>query len=157
MQLLFIRYLSYSYLLRMQARSLRYILAYDAYCGPCKRFAQIVDVLDKDEKIDFISLTEADQKGLLYKIPSRLRYKSFHLISNNGQVRSGSDALTELIRILPGGKVIFPLINDFPAGNWMVRILYNKISRLHDTGSCNTNNNNNNNNNNSSRNEMHTF
>ena len=157
MLLLFIRYLPSSYLVRMQARSssLRYILAYDAYCGPCKRFAHVVDVLDKDAKIDFISLTDADQKGLLYKVPIHLRYKSFHLVSKNGQVLSGSEALTELIRILPGGKAIFPLINYFPAGNQMVRFFYNTISRLHDTGSCNTNNNNNNNN--SSRNKMRTF
>ena len=46
----------------MQARSSsRYILAYDADCGPCTRFAHIVNSLDKNEKIDFISLVVADQ------------------------------------------------------------------------------------------------
>jgi len=57
----------YSYLVRMQATSSssKYILAYDADCGPCTRFAFVVDILDKHEKIEFISLTNADQKGLL--------------------------------------------------------------------------------------------
>ena len=135
--------------MRARSSSSRYILVYDVDCGPCKRFAHVVDILDKDAKIDFISLTEADQKSLLYKIPTHLRFKSFHLISTNGQIRSGSEALTELIRILPGGKVIFPLINYFPAGNRIVRFLYNTFSKLHDTGSCNTNNI-------SGRNEIHT-
>ena len=138
--------------MRMQARpsSSRYILAYDADCGPCKRFAHIVDVLDKDAKIDFISLTEADEKSLLYKIPTHLRFKSFHFISTNGQIRSGPEALTELMRILPGGNMITSLINYFPAGNRIVRFLYNRFSRFHDRGACNTNDS-------GGRNEMHTF
>ena len=49
--------------------SSKYILAYDVDCGPCTRFRRIVDILDKYEKIDFISLTKADQEGLLDKIP----------------------------------------------------------------------------------------
>jgi predicted DCC family thiol-disulfide oxidoreductase YuxK len=116
-------------------------LAYDVDCGPCTRFAHVVDILDKYEKIDFISLTKADQKGLLDKIPTLLRYKSFHLILANGQVKSGSEALLELIAILPGGKVTYPLINYFPAGKQIMRFIYKRFSRLHDTGSCSTNNN----------------
>jgi len=85
----------YSYLVRMQATSSssKYILAYDTDCGPCTRFAYVVDILDKHEKIDFISLTKADQKGLFDKIPTILRYKSFHLVMANGKVKSGSEAL----------------------------------------------------------------
>src|ERR1051326_2502399 len=66
----------------MQAKSSssKYILAYDADCGPCTRFMHVVDLLDKREKIDFIPLTIADQQGLLDRISAPLRYKSFHLI-----------------------------------------------------------------------------
>jgi predicted DCC family thiol-disulfide oxidoreductase YuxK len=46
----------------------RYILAYDADCGPCTRFARVVDSLDKSGIIEFISLSIADQKGLLDRI-----------------------------------------------------------------------------------------
>jgi hypothetical protein len=45
----------------------------------------VVDILDKYEKIDFISLTKADQEGLLDKIPVHQRYKSFHLIRKEKQ------------------------------------------------------------------------
>ena len=122
----------------MQAKSssLKYILAYDADCGPCTRFAHIVDILDKYNKIDFISLTIADQQGLLDKISAPLRYKSFHLILPNGETKSGSEALLELIAILPAGNVISPLVNYFPAGKLIVRSIYKRFSRLHDTGSC---------------------
>ena len=128
----------------MQAKSSssKYILAYDADCGPCTRFMRVVDILDKYEKIDFISLTLANQQGLLDSISTPLRYKSFHLIFPNGEAKSGSEALLELIGILPGGKVISPVINYFPAGKQIVRSIYKRFSKLHDTGSCRNNNNN---------------
>jgi predicted DCC family thiol-disulfide oxidoreductase YuxK len=122
----------------MQAKSSssKYILAYDADCGPCTRFAHAVDIIDKYEKIDFISLIIADQQGLLDRISATLRYRSFHLISPNGETKSGSDALLELIAILPGGKIISPIINYFPGGKLTVRFIYNRFSRLHDSASC---------------------
>ncbi|MFL6433953.1 MAG: thiol-disulfide oxidoreductase DCC family protein [Nitrososphaeraceae archaeon] len=120
----------------------RYILAYDADCGSCTRFAHVVDSLDKSEIIDFISIILADQKGLLDRISPPLRYKSFHLILPNGEVKSGSEALVELIAILPGGKIISPIVNYFPGGKPFVSFIYNSFSRRHDMGSCNTGNNN---------------
>jgi predicted DCC family thiol-disulfide oxidoreductase YuxK len=122
----------------MQAKSSssKYILAYDADCGPCTRFAHVVNSLDKHEKIDFISLTIADQQGLLDGISAPLRYRSFHLISPNGEAKSGSEALLELISILPGSKIISPIINYFPGGKLIVRFIYNRFSRLHDRVSC---------------------
>ena len=120
----------------------RYILAYDTDCGSCTRFAHVVDSLDKSEIIDFISLTLADQKGLLDRISPPLRYKSFHVILPNGEVKSGSEALVELIAILPGGKIISPIVNYFPGGKPFVSFIYNSFSRRHDMGLCNTDNDN---------------
>ena len=127
----------------MQAKSLasKYILAYDAYCGPCRRFRRAVDILDKHEKIDFISLTNADQAGLLDKIYAPLRYKSFHLIFPDGEITSGSDALLKLIGILPGGKIISQLIDCLPGGKQSIRFIYATISRLHDVTLCSIDNN----------------
>jgi predicted DCC family thiol-disulfide oxidoreductase YuxK len=128
--------------MQFESLSSRYILAYDADCGPCTRFSHAVDYLDKYEIIDFISLTKADQKGLLDNIPASMRYKSFHLIFPNRQeVKSGSDALIKLVAILPGGRVISPIINYFPGAKQIVHFVYTKFSKLHDRGSCNINNN----------------
>jgi len=119
--------------------SSKYILAYDANCGPCTRFKQMIDILDIYERIDFISLTKADQEGLLDKIPVHQRYKSFHLIFPKGDAKSGSEALIELIMILPGGEIISPIINYFPGGKKAVGFIYKRFSRLHDRGSCSIN------------------
>jgi len=61
--------------------------------APSTRFRNLVDILDKYEKIDFMSLTEADQKGMLDVIPAPLLYESFHLIFPNGEAKSGSEVL----------------------------------------------------------------
>jgi len=71
-----------------------------------------------------------------------MRYKSFHLIfPDREEVKSGSDALIKLIAILPGGRVISPIINYLPGGKQIVHSVYTKFSRLHDTGSCSIKNN----------------
>jgi predicted DCC family thiol-disulfide oxidoreductase YuxK len=80
------------------------------------------------------------QQGLLDKISVPLRYKSFHLIFPDGETKSGSDALLELSAILPGGKIISPIINYFPGCKSIVRFIYNKLSTLHNRGSCHINN-----------------
>ena len=113
-----------------------YIIAYDADCVPCARFKHIVDLLDVYQIIDFISLTEADKSGLLDQIPQSIRFKSFHLLSPNGDIRSGSEALIDLIAILPFGHGISKLIMSVPKGRQMIRYLYLIFSRLHDKGSC---------------------
>ena len=82
--------------------------------APSTRFRNLVDIFDKYEKIDFMSLTEADQKGLLDVIPAPLHYELFCLIFPNGEAKSGSEALLELIVILPGGKMKSSAINYFP-------------------------------------------
>jgi predicted DCC family thiol-disulfide oxidoreductase YuxK len=62
----------------MQAKSSpsKYILAYDADCGPCTRFARVVNSLDKYKKIGFMLLTIADQEGLLDRIPVTIRFRA---------------------------------------------------------------------------------
>ena len=60
--------------------------------------------------------------------------------------QSGSEALLELITILPGGMIISPIIKHFPGGKLIVRFIYNRFSRLHDMDSCHINNSDNNNN-----------
>jgi len=127
--------------MRAESASSKYILAYDADCGPCTKFSHIVDAIDRQGKIDFISLVNADQKGLLDSIPPNLRYKSFHLIFFPGGVaKSGAEGFLELIAILPAGKIISSIINYFPGGKRIVRFIYGRFSKLHSVRSCSLNN-----------------
>jgi predicted DCC family thiol-disulfide oxidoreductase YuxK len=110
-------------------------LVYDSACGPCSRFKRIVDFLDRYNELDYFSLNQADALGLLDSIPKSRRHSSFHLISQEGIVRSGSEAIPLLVSLLPSGKLL-----SFPLGHSLGRkfssIIYSIFSRLHDSGSC---------------------
>jgi predicted DCC family thiol-disulfide oxidoreductase YuxK len=118
-----------------------YLLAYDADCGPCIRFKRLVDFLDAYHRIDFVSLTDANEHGLLNRIPESLKFESFHLISTNGDIQSGSDALLDLIGLFPLGSAISKIIIFLPGGKQTIKFLYDTFSRLHNASSCHLNGN----------------
>ena len=114
----------------------RYTLAYDSDCGPCTMFRRLVGFLDRSKSIKFIPLTQADNEGLLDSIQKDFRFSSFHLILPGREVRSGSDGVLELIRILPGGRVTHPIVRYLPGAIPLVRFIYARLSRLHNNSSC---------------------
>jgi predicted DCC family thiol-disulfide oxidoreductase YuxK len=114
----------------------KYVIAYDADCGPCTRFKNAVDILDRYNRLDFLSLSKADELGLLDKIPQSLKYASFHLISPSGDVISGADALPHLIGLFPLGRPISKGITLLPGAKRMTRFVYSAFSRLRESGSC---------------------
>ena len=117
------------------------LLVYDADCGSCSKFRKAVDLLDKYDNLRFISLVDAEDKGLLNSIPTWRRRKSFHLISPGDQISSGADAIPVLMDMLPLGRFASSLILKFPLGLHIVNLVYSTLSRLHDTGSCGYNHN----------------
>jgi predicted DCC family thiol-disulfide oxidoreductase YuxK len=114
----------------------RHVLVYDKDCGNCSRFKRIVDTLDAYGRLDYLSLVEADESGLLDPVPRSRRHRSFHLIYPGGRVISGSAAIPELISLLPSGRAASFLIRRAPGGSKIVNLIYSMFSRLHDSGYC---------------------
>jgi predicted DCC family thiol-disulfide oxidoreductase YuxK len=114
----------------------KHVLVYDKDCGNCSRFKRIVNTLDAYKRLDYLSLVEADESGLLDPVPRSRRHRSFHLIYPGGMVISGSAAIPELISLLPSGRGGSFMICRAPGGRKIVNLIYSMFSRLHDTGSC---------------------
>ena len=114
----------------------KHVLVYDQDCGSCSRFKRIVNFLDRNRALDYLSLGEADEQGLLDPVPKSNRHRSFHLVYPGGRVISGSAAVPELISLLPSGRVASFLIVSAPGGKRIVNLVYSTFSRLHDSGSC---------------------
>lgn len=114
----------------------RYLLAYDADCGPCTRFKRAIGFLDSYQRISPIPLTEADAEGILVSIPTSRRHRSFHLVAPDGEVLSGAAALPTLVGLLPAGRLPSKLMVSAPGGPRAVKLVYQTFSRLHDSGSC---------------------
>lgn len=112
------------------------IVAYDADCGPCSAFKAAVEFLDFRRKVTFTPLHLADEVGLLDAMDKPSRYRSFHLVSPSGEVRSGAEALLPLARlVLPGGRALESL-GSVPGVEAALRFGYTTLSRLHDQGAC---------------------
>ena len=114
----------------------KHVLVYDKDCGSCSLFKRIVNSLDGNRTLDYLSLGEADEQGLLNPVPKSRRHRSFHLVYPGGRVTSGSAAVPELISLLPFGRVASFLIVSAPGGKRIVNLIYSTFSRLHDSGSC---------------------
>ncbi len=111
-------------------------LVYDAGCGPCTRFRQLVGFLDAKGRLAFVSLVDADSEGMLDDISPTRRHRSFHLIVPGGSVLSGAEALPALISLLPAGRLTVRLIVAVPGGLRALGVGYGVLSRLHDAGKC---------------------
>ena len=115
---------------------MEYLVAHDADCGPCARFRQAISFFDGYHRIEFLSLVEADNRGLLEDIAPSRRYRSMHLISPQGEVWSGADALPILIHLLPTGSVLSRIMTSVPGAMPIAVFVYSTFARLHDVGSC---------------------
>jgi predicted DCC family thiol-disulfide oxidoreductase YuxK len=109
----------------------RSAVVYDAGCGPCTTFKRVLTFLDPKRRIDFISLADADNEGILDGLPESRRWSSFHLVAPGGAVQSGARALPEVARLLPSGSVASRLMTGSPGGPRLMGWLYCTLSRLH--------------------------
>lgn len=111
-------------------------MVYDANCGPCSKFKRAVDWFDKYNRLKYLSLEDADEDGVFDSLPVQKRHTSFHLVSPNGAVRSGSEAIPDLISLLPSGSVLSFVVRSPPISKNAIGFIYATLSRLHDSGSC---------------------
>jgi predicted DCC family thiol-disulfide oxidoreductase YuxK len=117
----------------------KYLLAYDAACGPCSRFKAVVDFLDARGLIEFLSLRQAEEAGALESVAPSLRYDSFHLVAPGKRALSGAEALLPLVGLLlPGGKAISRVLEAIPGSGRAISFGYSTVSRLHYAGACGT-------------------
>jgi predicted DCC family thiol-disulfide oxidoreductase YuxK len=111
-----------------------FLLAYDAGCGPCSRFKELVEFLDPRNKVAYISLDDAEKASLLEGIPSESRFTSFHLLSTGREQSSanGAPAVLLLLRVLaPLGDSFWMAFEKVPGSVALVSRAYGTLSRLH--------------------------
>ena len=96
----------------------------------------MVVFVDLHNLLEFMDLVDGEIDGLLHSLPSSLRHGSFHIVSPDGRVTSGEDALPIVMGLLPGGKVLSRLITRAPCGRWALAFVYRTFSRLHYKETC---------------------
>jgi predicted DCC family thiol-disulfide oxidoreductase YuxK len=87
---------------------------YDADCGFCKWTLSVLLRWDREARLEPVALQRAEAADLLKELTPAERMASWHLISPRGERCSGGDALSPLLRALPGGRLPASVFARFP-------------------------------------------
>lgn len=90
------------------------VLLYDADCGFCRFAADLVLRLDQGGRLRAVALQDDEAARLLPGRSPEERMGSWHLVLEDGTVRSGGAAMAPLLRMLPGGRPLAALAEALP-------------------------------------------
>lgn len=112
-----------------------YILLFDRDCGICSAFSRWIQALDIRRRRVRLQTIQSSQ-DLLRGMPEEQVFDAFHIISPDGQVRTGGDAVPLLIQALPMGGGIGRVVDGSPPLMSRVRDLYEFLTRFRERLVC---------------------
>jgi len=89
-------------------------LIYDAECGFCCVATALVLSWDRGSRLRPVALQEPEAAELLHALPEERRQASWHLVEEDGTVRSAGAGFAPLFRRLPGGRPAAAAADRFP-------------------------------------------
>ncbi len=92
----------------------RAIVLYDDDCGFCKRLLSKFLAWDRDRRLRPVALQDPEATRLLAGMDQGRRMASWHLVTPDGRVRSGGDAIAPMLRMLPGGSAPARVVERMP-------------------------------------------
>lgn len=114
---------------------MHYYLLYDATCGMCSFFKSTVMFLDRRHMFVSIELTNPVSAFLLSEIDPILAVKSFHIVSSNGNISSGHEAVPQLFYILTNSTKARRLLATALMRN-IICTTYSLVSMLKGASRC---------------------
>lgn len=89
------------------------VVLFDAECGFCRWAVDKLLAWDRAGRLRPASLQGPEAERLLPGLSQEARMASWHLVLD-GQVYSGGAAAAPLLRLLPGGRPLAPIVAAFP-------------------------------------------
>ena len=89
----------------------RPVLLYDGNCGFCRRWVRRLQRWDRGAAIDYVAAADRGAVAGLPPLSDAALDRAMHLVTRDGQVCAGARALTPLLPILPGGRLLVPLMS----------------------------------------------
>lgn len=87
---------------------------YDADCGFCRWSADRLKGWDSRGALAFASIQSTKGQQLLDALPPDSRLDAMHVVTVDGRVWSGGEALRVILEVLPGGGVPATIAGVFP-------------------------------------------
>jgi predicted DCC family thiol-disulfide oxidoreductase YuxK len=100
-----------------EPRSLAAPILYDPDCGFCRVSMAALLCWDRRGRLRPVPLGGAEADELLAGMPDEERMASWHLVGQDGAVRSAGDALPSVFDLVPGGRPLARLSEFFPAAS----------------------------------------
>jgi len=97
----------------------RATVLYDRDCGFCRWTLARLLALDRAQRLRPVALQSPEGRRLLPGMSDEQRLASAHLVTPDGRVHSGGDAVAPLLRRLPAGRPLSALAGLAP-GLWRV-------------------------------------
>jgi predicted DCC family thiol-disulfide oxidoreductase YuxK len=92
----------------------RTLVLFDEDCGFCRWSADRLRAWDRADALAFRSIQAAERDGALEALERDARYASWHVVTPDGRLWSGGDAVPPLMRRLPGGGPIAAIASVAP-------------------------------------------
>ncbi len=92
----------------------RPVVLYDDDCGFCKRLLSKFLAWDRRGVLRPVALQDPEADRLLGEMATERKMASWHLVTPDGEVRSGGAAVAPLLRLLPGGGAPAWLVDRIP-------------------------------------------
>lgn len=106
-------------------------LIYDPACSLCERLKDAVVAMDRRSWVTPLSLHDPRVHSLLPPESIRSGAENFHMVSFSGRVRTGAEAIPDILRLLPGGGIAAWGLEHAPGGRCVTRWLYRALASFH--------------------------
>jgi len=111
-----------------------YVLLYDRDCGICSAVSRWIRVVDVRGRIRFQSIQSGG--ALLRGVPEERMLDAWHIVTPDGQVRTGGDAVPTLIGAFPIGAGLGRLLRESSVLMRQIHRLYAFLTRFRDRLVC---------------------
>ena len=120
------------------------LLIYDDQCSMCLRFKQGLERLDLNHEINYVPLSNTHIFNLFPQVSLDACKAKVHLIKADGSVITGSEVVTEVIKVIPGVARLAWLL-ETEVGKSASAFFYEHVESIRkklkdkdkDCGSCN--------------------
>jgi predicted DCC family thiol-disulfide oxidoreductase YuxK len=106
-----------------------YYLIFDPHCTVCSIFAAVVNLLDINGRITFLSLYGMKARMVAADLSPDEYSSSFHIVPPASEVLSGENALPLLISLFPHGDALVRVLEALPGGTTTLSVLYRGVVR----------------------------
>ena len=93
----------------------RYVIFYDGRCRFCTNSKQTVERLPSRAELDFVDIQDARLMSRYPMVDPRAAQGQMFVLSPDGSLTGGFDAIVSLLPALPGLRRLRPLLSSEPA------------------------------------------